>query len=297
MYSPDGFASLACLFRDQCFFLSYQEPFVEILKLFSGNFYAFFFLQALVWFALIGSVYFLAKTLRIKHLFLAPFLLIFAGGLFVDNYVGGFENDYVAIVLFVVAMIFWFREKHYLDKWISIALIGLGSTIWFWFAYFRMPLFWEQVIEMNWWAQIFAWGLFTPLFLLCVGIAVWALWKKKDDEHFGKMCLVAFFFPKLWFFSIPLLLKFIDVGLSELDWKPNYLFYMRIIVFALILGQCLRVGINTFDVWNYSQTSNCYTVNHEYLARVQGKSLNYNQASIGMYNACLKNEGFDSGNK
>jgi hypothetical protein len=102
--------------------------------------------------------------------------------------------------------------------------------------------------------------------------------------------LIAFCFPKLWFFAIPALLKLLDNELSKIDFKPNYKFWMTIIIFALILGQCLRVGILTYQAWSYTQDSNCYTVNHEYLARAQGKVINTNQASIYGYNACLKNE-------
>ena len=297
MYSPDGFASLACLVTNQCFFLTWQEPFVQVMKLFHGNIAAFFALQVIVWFALIGSIYFLSKQLKVKHLFLTPFLLIFAGSLFIDNYVGSFENDYVAIVLFIVAMIFWFREKHYLDKWISIALIGVGTSIWMWVAYFRLPVFWSDVAEVNWWAQIFAWGMFLPIYLIGLGIALWAVWNKKDEQHFAKIFFISFAFPKLWFFAIPLLLKLIDTGLSELDWKPNYKFFMTIIVFSLMLGQCLRVGINTYQAWSYTQDSDCYLVNHEYLARVQGKVLYTNQAPMYEYNKCLKQEGLRNGIK
>jgi hypothetical protein len=88
------------------------------------------------------------------------------------------------------------------------------------------------------------------------------------------------------------MIKVIDTGLKELDFKPNYKFYTTIIIFGLLLGQGLRVGINTYEAWNFdTTTTNCFTVNHEYLARVEGKSLNYNQASIDEYQACLKTEG------
>ena len=290
MYSPDGFASLACAVTNECFFLGYQQPFIELMHLLNGNYFLFFLIQALVWFALIGSVYFLAKTLKVKHLFLAPFLLLFAGSLFVDNYVGSFENDYMAIVLFVVAMIFWYRKKHYLDKWISLTLICLGTSIWMWLAYFKLPVFWHSIAEMNWWVQILAWNLLAIPFLITVWLSIKAIYKKEDKHHFGKMCLLAFCFPKLWFFAIPALLMFLDQVLSKLDFKPNYKFWMSIIIFSLILGQVIRVGALTYSSWSYTQDSNCYTVNHEYLARVQGKSLYYNQATIYEYEECLQQE-------
>jgi hypothetical protein len=290
VYSPDGFASLACLMVDQCWFLAWQQPFIELMRLFHGNYIAFFLLQAVTWFAIIGSIYFLARELKVKHLFLTPFLLLFGGGLFVDNYVGGFENDYVAIVLFVVAMFFWFRKKHYLNKWISLCLVGLGTSIWMWVAYFRMPLFFEDIAEMNWWVQIGAWGFILPIYLF----ALYCLIKKKWGIMEG-MFLLSFIFPKLWFFSIPFMLQTIDFVLCQLDFKKNYRFYMSCIVCGLLIGQVVRVGVNTYLAWSYTQESDCYTVNHEYLARIQGKVLYTNQASIYEYNECLKAEGSDHG--
>jgi len=298
MYSPDGFASFACLMTGQCFFLKYQTPFVEIMRLFHGNYIAFFGIQALVWFALIGSIYFLAKQLKTKHLFLTPFLLIFAGSLFVDNYVGSLENDYVAIVLFIIALIFWLKPNTNSDKWnnflnkyIALGLVALGSSTWVWFAYFRLPTFWHSVAEQNWWVQILAWGVLVVPYLATVWFSFSAIKNKKDENHFGLLCIVSFLFPKLWFFAIPQMLVLIDAWLSTIDFKPNYKLYVSYVVFALILGQCLRVGINTYEAWSFDTSStNCFTVNHEYLARARGKSLNYNQAPIDVYNECLKNE-------
>jgi len=290
MYSPDGFASLTCLLYNECSFLSFQAPFVELMKLMHGNYVLFFCFQAIVWFALIGSIYFLAKTMNVKHLFLTPFFLIFGSTLFIDNYVGSFENDYIAIVLFIIAIIFWIRESKVYDKWISLALVGLGSTIWFWFAYFRLPLLFAPISEMIWWVQIFAWGVLTPFYLLGVMSIFYGL-KNNRFVLFSLMILVSFCFPKLWFLSIPMMLKVIDTILSEFEFKPNYQLYMKYIIFALILGQALRVGINTFQEWNVdTDSTKCFTVDHEYLARVKGISLYYNQAPIDTYNNCLKQE-------
>lgn len=290
MYSPDGFASLSCLMNGGCSFLSFQAPFVELMKLMHGNYILFFLFQAVVWFALIGSIYFLSKTLQVKHLFLTPFFLIFGCTLFIDNFVGGFENDYIAIVLFIIAMIFWFRDEHQLDKYISIALIGLGTNIWFWFSYFRLPVLLSPVAEEMWWVQIIAWGVLTPLYFLAVMSGVYGL-KNNKLVLFSLMVLLSFCFPKLWFLSIPMMLKVIDVVLNAFEFKPNYNLYMKYIIFALILGQSLRVGINTFEAWNFdTDSTKCFTVNHEYLARVKGISLYYNQAPIDTYNNCLEEE-------
>lgn len=292
MYSPDGFASLACALHGECFFLSHQAPFVYLMNLFHGNFIAFFALQALTWFALIISVYLLAKELKVKHLFLAPFLVLFGATLFIDNYVGSFENDYVAIVLFIFAIILYLKNF----KLESLNLVVIGSCFWFWFGHLRLPVLISPIAEEMWWVQILAWGFITPIFLLAVITSLWAIWNKKENWSLGALTLIAFVFPKLWFLAIPMMLKVFDDGLSLFDWKPNYLFWMKIIVFALILGQVLRVGIYTHEAWNYPITdSNCYLVNHEYLARVKGISLNYNQASIDMYNECLKKEDLNHG--
>lgn len=292
MYSPDGFASLACALHGECFFLSHQAPFVWLMQLLNGNYYLFFALQALTWFAVIIAVYLLAKELKVKHLFLAPFLVLFGATLFIDNYVGSFENDYVAIVLFIFAIILYLKNY----KLESLNLVVIGSCFWFWFGHLRLPVLISPIAEEMWWVQILAWGFITPIFLLSVLISLWAIWNKKDWQHLGFLCLIAFCFPKLWFLAIPMMLKVFDTGLSQFDFKPNYLFWMKIIVFALLLGQVLRVGLFTFEAWNYNtDNTKCFTVNHEYLARVKGISLNYNQASIDMYNECLKKEDLNYG--
>lgn len=293
MYSPDGFASLACALHGECFFLSHQAPFVYLMNLFHGNFIAFFALQALTWFAVIIAVYLLAKELKVKHLFLAPFLVLFGATLFIDNYVGSFENDYIAIVFFILAIVLYLRK----EIWVWIFnLIAIGTLFWFWFGHLRLPVLISPIAEEMWWVQILAWGFITPIFLLAVITSLWAIWNKKDFQHLGFLCLIAFVFPKLWFLAIPMMLKVFDVGLSQFDFKPNYLYWMKIIIFALLLGQVLRVGLFTFEAWNYdTDNTKCFTVNHEYLARVKGISLNYNQASIDMYNECLKKEDLNHG--
>jgi hypothetical protein len=295
MYSPDGFASLACALHGECFFLGFQAPFVWLMQLLNGNYYLFFALQALTWFAVIIAVYLLAKELKVKHLFLAPFLVLFGCTLFIDNYVGSFENDYIAIVLFILAIILVLKNEKVCNLW-AFNLVGIGTLFWFWVGHLRLPVLISPIAEEMWWVQILAWGFITPIFLLAVITSLWAIWNKKDFQHLGFLCLIAFCFPKLWFLAIPMMLKVFDVGLSQFDFKPNYLFWMKIIVFALLLGQVLRVGLFTFEAWNYNtDNTKCFTVNHEYLARVKGISLNYNQASIDEYNKCLINEGLHNG--
>lgn len=296
MYSPDGFASLACVVTGECFFLVFQAPFVKILELLNGNYYLFFLLQAIIWFALIGVIYFLCKELKVKHLFLTPFLLLFSTTLFVDNYVGSLENDYVAIILFLLAIIFYLKNKYL----ISLGLVSLGTSVWFWVAYlFRIPVFLSNVAEEMWWVQIGAWGAGLVFYLLGLIFSLGGLFKKEYNKVwlFCWLFLLSFVFPKLWFFSIPVLVIVIDF-LLEKFWSPKFVFYLKFVVFALIVGQMLRVGFLTHEAWNYPITdSNCYLVNHEYLARIEGKSLNYNQVSLYDYNECLKSEGFVNGIK
>ncbi len=258
------------------------------MQLLHGNYLAFFLLQAITWIALIGIIYFLAKTLKTKHLFLTPFLLLFGGVLFVDNYVGNFENDYMAIVIFLTALTIYFKTK---NKTIPLLLFGLGTSIWLWVGYIRPPNFWSTIAEQNWWAQILVWGLLTPIYLYATYKALIKIIKLKGKILMPAMLLFSFAFPKLWFLAIPQMLIVIDKGLTKLDYKKNYKLWMAIIIFALLLGQTMRVGIQTYQAWSYdtSQT-NCFTVNHEYFARLQGKSLYYNQATIYEYNECLKKE-------
>lgn len=288
MYSPDGFASLACAVTNQCSFLSFQAPFVWLMQLLNGNYYLFFLLQALTWFSVIISVYLLAKEMNIKHLFLTPFILLFGSTLFIDNYVGSFENDYIAIVLFILALVLYLRKEIWM--W-SFNLIAIGTLFWFWFGHLRFPVFLSTIAEEMWWVQIGAWGVLTPVYILGVMSGLYGL-KNKKEILFSIMILISFCFPKLWFLAIPMLLKVIDTILNEFEFKINFNQVMTCIIFGLILGQGLRVGINTFEAWNFDTSStNCFTVNHEYLARIEGKSLYYNQASIDMYNECLLQEG------
>ena len=294
MYSPDGFASLACALHGECFFLGFQAPFVWLMQLLNGNYYLFFLLQALTWFAVIIAVYLLAKELKVKHLFLSPFILLFGSTLFIDNYVGSFENDYIAIVLFILAIILVLKNEKVCTLW-AFNLVGIGTLFWFWFGHLRFPVFLSNIAEEMWWVQIGAWGVLTPFYILGVMSGLYGL-KNKKEILFSIMILISFCFPKLWFLAIPMLLKVIDTILNDFEFKINFNQVMTCIIFGLILGQGLRVGINTFEAWNFDTSStNCFTVNHEYLARVKGISLNYNQASIDIYNECLKKEDLNHG--
>lgn len=294
MYSPDGFASLACALHGECFFLGFQAPFVWLMQLLNGNYYLFFALQALTWFAVIIAVYLLAKEMNIKHLFLSPFILLFGSTLFIDNYVGSFENDYIAIVLFILAIILVLKNEKVCNLW-AFNLVGIGTLFWFWLGYLRFPVFLSNIAEEMWWVQIGAWGVLTPFYILGVMSGLYGL-KNKKEILFSIMILISFCFPKLWFLAIPMLLKVVDTILNEFEFKINFNQVMTCIIFGLILGQGLRVGINTFEAWNFDTSdTKCFLVNHEYLARVKGISLNYNQASIDMYNECLKKEDLNHG--
>lgn len=295
MYSPDGFASLACALQGECFFLGFQVPFVWLMQLLNGNYYLFFLLQALTWFAVIIAVYLLAKELKVKHLFLSPFLVLFGCTLFIDNYVGSFENDYVAIVLFLFAIVLFLKNTKFSNLF-ALLLVSIGSWFWFWFGHFRLPVLISPIAEEMWWVQILSWGFIAPIFLLTVVLSTRGVWNKKDYWGLSALVLLAFVFPKLWFLAVPMLLRVFDTGLSEFDWKPNYLFWIKIIIFALLLGQVLRVGLFTYEAWNYdTDSTKCFLVNHEYLARIKGISLNYNQASISMYNECVAQEELNHG--
>lgn len=295
VYSPDGFASLACALQGECFFLGFQVPFVWLMKLLNGNYYLFFLLQALTWFAVIIAVYLLAKELKVKHLFLSPFLVLFGCTLFIDNYVGSFENDYVAIVLFLFAIVLFLKNTKFSNLF-ALFFVSVGSWFWFWFGHFRLPVLISPIAEEMWWVQILSWGFIAPIFLLTVVLSTLGVWNKKDYWGLSALVLLAFVFPKLWFLAVPMLLKVFDTGLSEFDWKPNYLFWIKIIIFALLLGQVLRVGLFTYQAWNYdTDSTKCFLVNHEYLARIKGISLNYNQASISMYNECVAQEELNHG--
>lgn len=294
MYSPDGFASLACALHGECWFLGFQAPFVWLMQLLNGNYYLFFALQALTWFAVIIAVYLLAKEMNIKHLFLSPFILLFGSTLFIDNYVGSFENDYIAIVLFILAIILVLKNEKVCNLW-AFNLVGIGTLFWFWLGYLRFPVFLSNIAEEMWWVQIGAWGVLTPFYILGVMSGLYGL-KNKKEILFSIMILISFCFPKLWFLAIPMLLKVVDTILNEFEFKINFNQVMTCIIFGLILGQGLRVGINTFEAWNFDTSdTKCFLVNHEYLARVKGISLNYNQASIDMYNECLKKEDLNHG--
>jgi hypothetical protein len=191
----------------------------------------------------------------------------------------------------LLAIIFYLRDK----KIFSLSLVFIGSSFWYWFGYFRLPVLISSVAEEMWWVQILAWGFITPIFLFSIFVALSFFKDEKKFWFIPFFGLIAFCFPKLWFLAIPNILIVIDICLNLLQDRKNYMFFMQCLVFALILGQVLRVGILTYEAWNYKQESNCYLVNHEYLARIQGKSLYYNQASLSTYNECLSQEGLHNG--
>ena len=286
MYSPDGFASLACALHQQCWFLTYQDPFIYLIQLFNTPI-TFFLLQALLWFTLIGVIYFLSKELHLKHLFITPIILLFTTSFFVDNFIGSFENDCFGIILIILSTIFHYKYKNTKKKInILYAYISLQTSIlyWLWPGYLiRIPVFVSTIVEVPFWTHWLGYMLLFPIILSCIISGI----KYRDKIKIGSMLFILFF-PKLFIFGTPILLKFIDEILDKILKKENTKYIITIIVFALILGQGLRVGINTYNSWTRTiENESCVTVNDEYFLRAtKGLNYSYNQISTQEVNLC-----------
>lgn len=284
MYSPDGFASLACALHEQCFFLPYQQPFIEIMLLLNKNPVLFFSLQALTWFVLIGLIYFLSKELNIKHLFLTPFFLIFSGTFFVHNFVGNFENDNFGIILVILSQIFLYKYLHKnknvfqnnLHNLItSIIFLLMSLTIWVWIGHLgNFPRLISHITEEMFWTHWFSWLFLFPIIIVCLIQSI-----KKHYKTRTTMILIVLFFPKLLMLIIPFLLKFIDEILDKMLQIKNKRFYITLLVFGLLIGQITHVAINTSESWNREiKDQECVTVNDEYFLRAtKGLNYTYNQ--------------------
>ncbi len=287
MYSPDGFASLACAMQGQCSFLVWQQPFIELMHLINKNIYLFFGLQALLWFTLIGLIYFLAKELKCKHLFITPFIVLFAGTFFVYNFVGSLENDSIGIILLLISFIYYLRYKHY--KHYSFLLIAIPSfvlslTYWMWLGYLiRIPVFVSHIAEVMVWVNWMSWLFlfFAILFTLIYGI-------KTKNKYLIFISMLVLLIPKLFIFIIPTLLVFVDKFVSFIYTKQNHKFVFAIIIVSLILGQGISVGINTHNSWNRIVTDeDCVIVNDEYFLRAtKGLNYSYNQIHIRDLKKC-----------
>ena len=291
MYSPDGFASLACALHGQCSFLGWQQPFIELMRLINGNIYLFFSLQALLWFVLIGLTYFLAKELNCKHLFLTPFIVLFAGTFFVHNFVGSLENDSIGIILLLISFIYFIKykkHKHYSFLLIAIPSFITSMTYWMWPGYLvRLPVLISPIAEVMIWVNWLSWSFlfFGILFIFVYG------WKT-NNKYLVFISSFVLLIPKLFIFIVPTLLIFVDKFVSFIYTKKNHKFIFTIIVLSLILGQGISVGINTHQSWNRIVTDeNCVTVNDEYFLRAtKGLNYTYNQLSIEAVEKCKQNK-------
>ena len=290
MYSPDGFASLACSLHGQCHFLGWQQPFIELMHVFNTP-ALFFLLQALVWFALIGVIYFLAKELKVKHLFITPAIMLFGTIFFTDLFVGSFENDCFGIILILIGFIFYYKSKHTAQikyLFLSGTSFLFSLTYWLWVGYLiKMPVLIHQIAEQMVWIHWVSWLFVLPFIILCIISGI----KYKDNVKISTMLFILFF-PKLFIFGVPILLKFIDEIMHKALQDKNKRFLIHIIIFSLIIGQCLRVGIYEYNsATRIIEDENCVTVNDEYFLRVtKGLNYTYNQLSIGAVEKCKQNK-------
>ena len=279
MYSPDGFASLACALHNQCWFLGWQEPFIQLMHIFN-TLPLFILLQSLIWITLIGLIYFLAKELKSKHLFITPTLILFGTTFFIDNFVGSFENDAFGIILILIAMIYYYRKVYFVS---ALALL-MSLSYWLWVGYLiRIPVFWSQITEIMFWTHWSSYLLLFPIMILCIMSGI----KYKDKTKIFTMIFILLF-PKLFIFGVPILIKFVDELIDKILKVENKKFYLTIIIFALLLGQFLRVGIYEYNSYTrVIEDENCVTVNDEYFLRAtKGLNYTYNQIDIGQVEKC-----------
>lgn len=295
MYSPDGFASLACALQNQCFFLQYQQPFINLIKLISGNVYLFFGLQTLFWLLVISLVYFIAKELKLKHLFITPAIFLFGGSFFVDNFIGSFENDAIGIFFILLSILFFIKylnknTKYYkyniINLLLSIQFIFLSLHYWLWIGYLiRILLFNSSIVEVIFWSHYLSWMFLTPIIIMLL-IQTFKRKQKIKMIYIGIIMLV----PKLFIFITPLILKFVDEILEKMLKEENKRFYIYLLVFGLLLGQFIRVGYLTHESWNRTiENENCVTVNDEYFLRAtKGLNYTYNQINTEQQKECIE---------
>jgi len=287
MYSPDGFASLACAMHGQCNFLIYQQPFIQLMHLINGNIFLFYGFQALIWFVLVGLIYFLAKALNLKHLLLTPLILLYSTSFFVDNFIGSFENDCIGIILLLISFICFARYKQYKTR--GYAIIGsifvmLSFNYWLWIGHLgHLPTIYSRVVEEMFWTHWIGWLFLFPIIIMALVQAI----KYKNKTSIFLITLILFY-PKLFMLIIPILLKFIDEILDKMLLEKNKKFFIMLIICGLIIGQAARVEINTFQ--SYTRTIediNCVTVNNEYFLRAtKGINYSYNQLDIEGIEQC-----------
>jgi len=287
MYSPDGFASLACALHHQCFFLEYQPAFIKLMYMLNQNIYYFFGLQIIIWLLTITMIYFIAKELKTKHLFLTPLILLFSTTFFIDNWVGNFENDQIGIFLLLLAQLFLIKyyykntnllKSNLLNLLTGIFFITTSLHYWFWIGHLKnFPRLISRAVEEMFWTHWASWLIIFPIIILLLYKTI-----KNKNYIVSTLILIILFFPKLFFIIIPFLIKFIDEILDKMLKIPSKKELIFIIMFALVLGQFIRVGINTYNSWNRTvEDENCVTVNDEYFLRAtKGLNYSYNQLSI-----------------
>lgn len=289
MYAPDGFASLACALHQQCWFLSYQEPFIHLIQIFN-TLPLFILLQTIIWFVLIGTIYYLTKELKIKNILPTTIILLLGTSFFIDNFIGSFENDCIGIILILLGFIFYYKYKNNNTKILqknihnlltSISFFLISTTYWMWPGYLiRMPLITNHIVEAVFWTHWLGYMLLLPIIICCIISGI----KYKDKTKILAMLFILFI-PKLFILGIPVLLKFIDEIIHKMLKKDNMKFLITILIIGLIIGQGLRVGIYTYNSWTrVILDEECVTVNDEYFLRAT-KSLNYSYNQI--YNRSL----------
>ena len=287
IYSPDGFASLACALHGQCSFLGWQQPFIELMNLIHGNVYAFFALQALLWFVVVGLIYFLAKEMKSKHLFLTPFIILLGGTFFIHNFIGNLENDSFGIILLLLSFIFYYKfkntNKEY-NLWLAFDFFILSFAYWFWVGHFiHIPVLISPISEEMFWVN---WASWLFLFYGIIFIIMLAIKKKNYKEL--PIPITVLLFPKIFIFVIPQLIKIIDYFVEFISKKENANFIFTIIVIGLVIGQTTTVAISTYESWNRKiLDENCVTVNDEYFLRAtKGLNYSYNQLDIQGVEIC-----------
>ena len=84
------------------------------------------------------------------------------------------------------------------------------------------------------------------------------------------------------------MLKFIDYVLDKVLSDKNKKTIVMLIMFALLLGSFVRVGLNTYNSWaRQIEDEDCVTVNDEYfLSATKGLNYTYNQITIEEANLC-----------
>jgi len=228
--------------------------------------------------------------MKLKHLFITPFLILFGTTFFVDNFVGNFENDCLGIILILLGFIFYYRFKHKRSlPYFALSSICFITSLnyWVWAGYIiRVPTLIHPIVEIMFWTHWGAYLFLFPLMILCIISGI----KYKDPLKIWIM-LEILFFPKLFILGVPVLMQFIDGLIDKALKEENAKFIITILIFALIVGQVARVGIAEYgSVTRVIEDENCVTVNDEYFLRAtKGLNYTYNQLDTGARLKCMTN--------